>query len=52
MENINDLCFLQIQGKSKFQVELEDYKNKKKLIDCECLHRNELTYEIEKMEDQ
>ena len=51
MQNINDLCFLQVNGVSKLEKEINETKDILcKVIDKDALHRNEITQEIEGIE--
>lgn len=51
MQNINDLCFLRVNGVSKLEKEINETKDILcKVIDKDALHRNEITKEIEGIE--
>lgn len=46
--DVNDLCFLKVQGISQFEKEIRETKNiPNKIIDMKALHRNEQTDEVE-----
>ena len=48
MEDVRDLCLLQIKGHNQFSKEVEELKDLPvKLIDMQALHRNEKTHENE-----
>ena len=52
MGNVNNVCFLQIKGKSQFEKEILETKEiTQKVIDQTALHRNENTQEIEGIDD-
>jgi len=52
MDNINELCFLQVQGKNQLKKEIDQLKDAPKNINWQALHRNEQTNEMERMEDE
>jgi hypothetical protein len=48
MQDVQDICFLSIEGKSQLEKELKETKHiYNKTIDMKALHRNEITREIE-----
>ena len=48
MEDVSDICYLQIKGKSQLEKEIVETRNiQNKVIDFQALHRNEQTHEIE-----
>ena len=48
MSNIENLCYLRINGQNQLKKELQEVsKLKDKKLDLQALHRNEMTHEIE-----
>ena len=48
LNDISDLCYLQIKGQSQLEKEIrETQKIRNKIFDESALHRNEMTHEME-----
>jgi len=48
MSDVQDICFMRVEGKSQLKKEIEETKHvRNKTIDMKALHRNEQTHENE-----
>ena len=48
MQNVNNLCFLQVNGVNQLEKEINETKDiLSKIIDLKAIHRNEVTNEME-----
>ena len=48
MQNVSNLCFLQVNGVNQLEKEINETKDiLSKIIDLKAIHRNEVTNEME-----